>query len=150
MLAAVVLPAIAGVEATIYPYVEPFGTVFFLSPSVLLWTIAVLILAASAAIPRFYCRYACPLGASLALLSLASLRRIERVPQCEVCKVCERSCPTGAIRGPDIDFPECVRCNVCEVKLLEKAGVCRHDMEEVRTRLVNIELQRHPVEAADV
>ena len=84
------------------------------------------------------------------MLSLVSLRRIARVPQCEVCKVCEQSCPTGAIRGPDIDFPECVRCNVCEVKLLEKAGVCRHDMEEVRTRLVNIELARRPVEAADV
>lgn len=150
VLAAVVLPAMAGVEATVYPYVEPFGTVFFLSPSVLLWTIAVVILAASAVIPRFYCRYACPLGASLALLSLVSLRRIDRVPQCEVCKVCEQSCPTGAIRGPNIDFPECVRCNVCEVKLLEKAGVCRHDMEEVRTRLVNIEVQRRPAEATDV
>lgn len=150
VLAAVVVPALAGTDFSIYPYVEPFGTVFFLSPSALLWAIAVAILIASAVIPRFYCRYACPLGASLALLSFLSLRRIRRVPQCTVCKVCEQSCPTGAIRGPEIDFPECVRCNICEVKLREGAGVCRHDMDDVRARLVTIEVGRRPVEASDV
>lgn len=149
VLAAVVLPAVFGAGFTIYPYVEPFGTVFFLSPSVLLWSIALVILTASAVVPRFYCRYACPLGASLGLLSILSLRRIERVPQCDVCKVCEQSCPTGAIRGPEIDFPECVRCNVCEVKLRDRAGVCRHDMDDVRARLVNIELGSRSVGVTD-
>ncbi len=149
ILAAVVVPAVLGAGFTIYPYVEPFGTVFFLSPSAVLWAIAIAILLASAVVPRFYCRYACPLGASLALMSFLSLRRIQRVPQCDVCKVCEQSCPTGAIRGPEIDFPECVRCNVCEVKLRDRAGVCRHDMEEVRTRLVNIEPVRRSVEVGD-
>lgn len=149
VLAAVVLPAAMGSDFTIYPYVEPFGTVFFRSPSVLLWVIAGGILLASAVIPRFYCRYACPLGASLGLLSFLSLRRIRRVPQCDVCKVCEQSCPTGAIRGPEIDFPECVRCNVCEMKLRDGAGVCRHDMDDVRARLVNIEMGRRTAEALD-
>ena len=41
-----------------------FGTVFFLSPDVLLWSIAGVFLLASAIVPRFYCRYACPLGAA--------------------------------------------------------------------------------------
>lgn len=150
VLAAVLVPALLGSRMTIYPYVEPFGTVFFLSPSVLLWAIAIAFLAASAVVPRFYCRYACPLGAGLALVSFLSLRRIGRVPQCDVCKVCEQTCPTGAIRGPEIDFPECVRCNGCEVKLLEKAGVCRHEMDDVRARLVNIELGPRPVETRDV
>lgn len=140
ILALVLLPPLLGSRLSIYPWVEPFGTVFFLSPSVLLWSIAGGILLASVFVPRFYCRYACPLGAFLGLLSFVSLRRIRRVPQCDVCKVCEQRCPTGAIRGPEIDFPECVRCNVCEVQLRDRRGVCRHDMDEVRARLVNIEL----------
>ena len=95
---------------------------------------------ASVIVPRFYCRYACPLGAALAIASIISPKRIQRVEQCDHCLVCQQKCPTGAIEGPEIDFKECVRCNVCEVQLLEKAGVCRHDMEEVRPRLVQVKL----------
>ncbi|MBT7679660.1 MAG: 4Fe-4S binding protein, partial [Gammaproteobacteria bacterium] len=60
--------------------------------------------------------------------------KIARVPQCDVCKVCENACPTGAIRGPDIDFKECVRCDVCEIKLIAKSGVCKHSVETVAAR----------------
>ena len=140
VLAIIIVPAAAGSHASVYQYFEPFGTVFFLSPDLLLWVIAGSILVASAVVPRFYCRYACPLGAALAVVSLVSLRRIRRVEQCDVCKVCEQRCPTGAIRGPRIDFHECVRCNVCEVQLLERRGVCAHDMEDVRPRLVQLRL----------
>jgi polyferredoxin len=139
LLAVIVLPALAGSQRSLYQYFEPFGTVFFLSPSPLFWSIAAAFLLASVIIPRFYCRYACPLGAALALGSLLSLRRIGRVEQCNHCKVCEQTCPTGAIRGPEIDFKECVRCNACEIQLIEKRGVCRHDMEEIRPRLVQLE-----------
>ena len=101
-----------------------------------LWIIALFFLGMSLVVPRFYCRYACPLGAALALTSFFSLKRIKRVEQCNSCHVCEQNCPTGAIEGPQIDFNECVRCNVCEIKLIEKAGVCRHNIEDVRDRLV--------------
>jgi len=138
VLAVILLPPIVGSNASLYQYFEPFGTVFFLSPSLLLWGIAGAFLAAAAVIPRFYCRYACPLGAALAVLSFVSFRRIPRVEQCGHCKVCEQRCPTGAIRGPEVDFPECVRCNVCEVQLIEQNGVCRHEMETIRPRLVQI------------
>ena len=140
VLAIIIVPAATGSHASVYQYFEPFGTVFFLSPDLVLWVIAGSILVASAVVPRFYCRYACPLGAALAVVSLVSLRRIRRVEQCDVCKVCEQRCPTGAIRGPRIDFHECVRCNVCEVQLLERRGVCAHDMEDVRSRLVQLRL----------
>ena len=129
----VVLPALVTQDQAVYQYFEPFGTVFFLSPSRLLWGIALAILVASLIIPRFYCRYLCPLGAALALGSLLSPFRIRRVPQCQVCTVCERTCPTGAIRKEQVDFHECVRCNACEEKLIERAGVCRHDMSKVST-----------------
>jgi Na+-translocating ferredoxin:NAD+ oxidoreductase RnfG subunit len=138
VLAIVLIPAIAGFHTSIYQYFEPFGTVFFVSTNVVLWTIAGAFLIASAIVPRFYCRYACPLGASLAIASLVSLKRIRRVEQCDYCKVCEQRCPTGAIDGPAIDFKECVRCNDCEVQLIERTGVCRHDMEAIRPRLVQL------------
>jgi ferredoxin/Na+-translocating ferredoxin:NAD+ oxidoreductase RnfG subunit len=142
ILALIVLPALAGSHVSLYQYFEPFGTVFFISTSFFFWSIAGAFLIASAVVPRFYCRYACPLGAALALLSLLAPRRIARVEQCDLCKVCEQRCPTGAIRGPDIDFAECVRCNVCEIQLIEKRGVCRHSMEEIRPRLVQVETRR--------
>jgi polyferredoxin len=135
VLAVVLAPALLGGGVSVYQYFEPFGTVFFGARSLLLWSIAGAVLVASAVVPRFYCRYLCPLGAALALTSLLSPFRIRRVEQCGVCKVCEQRCPTGAIRGDRVDFVECVRCNVCETKLIEKAGVCRHDMVEVRGRL---------------
>ncbi len=131
--------AAAPAQISIYQYFEPFGTVFYLSSSPLLWSIAGGFLVASAVVPRFYCRYACPLGAALGVASLLAIFRIRRVEQCTPCKVCEHACPTGAIRGPEIDFKECVRCNVCETKLLTKAGVCRHSMDFVRSRLVQLE-----------
>lgn len=139
-LAAILLPALAGSRASIFSFFEPFGTVFFLSSSIVLWGIAGGILVASAIVPRFYCRYACPLGAALAVASTVSPFRIRRVEHCDHCKVCEQACPTGAIEGPRIDFRECVRCNICEAKLIEQAGVCRHEIDEVRRRLVQLKV----------
>ncbi len=140
VLAIIVIPALAGSHVSFYEYFEPFGTVFFRSPSILLWVIAGGFILASAIVPRFYCRYACPLGAALAIASVVSPKRIRRVEQCDHCLVCQQKCPTGAIEGPEIDSKECVRCNVCEVQLIEKAGVCRHEMEEIRSRLIQVKL----------
>ncbi len=138
ILALIIIMALVQSDISIFQYFEPFGTLFFYSTSIVLWTILVLILLASAVVKRFYCRYACPLGAALGVLSLVSLRRIRRVPQCTVCKVCEHACPTGAIRNQHIDFKECVRCDVCESKLIEKAGVCRHSVASLTSRGVTL------------
>lgn len=138
LLAVVLVPALLGSHASLYQWFEPFGTVFFPSRSAVLWAIAGVFLLGAALVPRFYCRYACPLGAALALVSTVAPRRIGRVEQCRHCVVCQQDCPTGAIRGAAIDFPECVRCNRCETNLRDGAGTCRHDMDEIRPRLVQI------------
>lgn len=134
ILGLILITAVVQSDLSIFQYFEPFGTLFFFSSSLLLWSILIAILLASLVIKRFYCRYVCPLGAALGLLSLVSPLRIKRVPQCNVCKVCEQACPTGAIRGPAIDFKECVRCDICESKLITRAGTCRHSVEEIAQR----------------
>ncbi|MGE0159954.1 MAG: 4Fe-4S binding protein [Gemmatimonadales bacterium] len=149
ILATILVLAVLDVPVSIYQYVEPFGTVFFLSPSFLLWSIAASILVASALVPRFYCRYVCPLGALLGVASFVSLRRIARVEHCQHCTVCEHACPTGAIERERIVFHECVRCSACEVMLRDRRGVCRHDMEEIRPRLVQLR-RRTPTRSSPV
>ena len=122
-------------DVVIFQYFEPFGTIFFFSRSLVLWSILLIFLLGAVFVPRFYCRYVCPLGASLGVISLISPNRIKRVEQCDVCKVCEHACPTGAIRGPNIDFKECVRCDLCEIKLIARSGVCKHSIEDVKARV---------------
>jgi ferredoxin/Na+-translocating ferredoxin:NAD+ oxidoreductase RnfG subunit len=133
-LALIVVMAVVQGGVSIFQYFEPFGTLFFYSTSIVLWAILLVILLASAVVKRFYCRYVCPLGAALGVLSLISLSRIKRVQQCTACSVCEHSCPTGAIRKHQIDFKECVRCDICESKLIHKAGVCKHSVESLTAR----------------
>ena len=134
ILAGLIAMAVAYAELSVFQYFEPFGTLFYQSQSLLLWGILSVFVAGSIFVPRFYCRYACPLGASLGVLSIAAFWKIKRVPQCEVCKVCEKACPTGAIRLQAIDFKECVRCDVCESKLISQVGVCKHSVETVLAR----------------
>ena len=134
ILALLVVTAVTFSDLSLFQYFEPFGTIFYFSRSMVLWGILAVFLLASMFVSRFYCRYACPLGAALGVTSFLSPFKIKRVAQCEVCKVCEQSCPTGAIRGPEIDFKECVRCDICESKLIKKAGVCKHTVEEVMSR----------------
>ena len=134
ILAVLISMAVFYSQISLFQYFEPFGTLFFYSSSIVLWSILILILLACIPVKRFYCRYVCPLGASLGVLSLVSLSRIKRVEQCTVCKVCEHSCPTGAIRQEKVDFKECVRCDICERKLIQKAGVCKHSVDSLIVR----------------
>ena len=134
ILAFILGAALFANNVAVFQYFEPFGTLFFMSGSAVLFAILAAILLACVLIPRFYCRYICPLGAALGVVSLVSPFRIKRVPQCGVCTVCEHACPTGAIKREVIDFKECVRCDICEDKLIKKAGSCRHDMSKIIIR----------------
>lgn len=134
ILALIVVTAAINPALSIFQYFEPFGTLFFFSPSAVLWGILLAILAGCFLVERFYCRYVCPLGAALGVVSLVSPLRIKRVEQCTMCKVCEHACPTGAIRGEKIDFKECVRCDICDTKLITLAGTCRHSIDEIKRR----------------
>jgi MauM/NapG family ferredoxin protein len=75
--------------------------------------------------PRFWCRYLCPLGSLLGILSKVALIRRETDPStCNSCGACARVCPTGTIRADQSaasDPAECTMCMDC-VSLCPRGG----------------------------
>jgi polyferredoxin/ferredoxin len=77
-------------------------------------------------IPRFYCRFVCPLGALFGILSRFSLWRIGKTEEkCTDCHLCERNCEGACEPAGTIRIPECVLCLNC----LEE---CRHNLMQYR------------------
>jgi polyferredoxin len=65
-------------------------------------------------IPRFYCRFICPLGALFGVIGRFAIWRIGKNQHpCSDCKLCERSCEGGCEPSSDIRISECVLCFNC-------------------------------------
>src|SRR5512136_2585523 len=73
-------------------------------------------------VPRFWCRYLCPLGALLSLISPLGIFKRRVNDDCNECLKCQKTCPMGAVsedpRGTRL--PECIQCRTC-------AKVCPQD-----------------------
>jgi polyferredoxin/ferredoxin len=92
----------------IYPGALAIGALF--------WTAVFLNLA----IPRFYCRFVCPLGALFGIVGKNALWRIGRKADgCRACGACDRHCEGGCEPAAAIRSAECLLCMNC-------LNDCRH------------------------
>jgi transcriptional regulator of nitric oxide reductase len=108
--------------------VEPFKTsitlIFMRSAPFVLYAIALLVVGMFHY--KFFCRYLCPLGATLAALSFVRRwkwipRRAECGSPCQMCKV---KCRYGAIeKSGAIVYSECFQCLDC-VAILDNSQLC--------------------------
>jgi polyferredoxin len=83
-------------------------------------------------VARFWCRYLCPLGGMLGLISKFSIFRRQVATECKRCGICEHNCPTGTIdprHGYASDAAECIMCleclQSCPRSSIQKAPVFR-------------------------
>jgi polyferredoxin len=111
-------------DTMIYRYVEPFW-MFGMFATTPLWIGLGALLVASIFVRNLYCRFVCPVGAALGLLSYLTVFRIKRWSECNTCRICEKACQWGAIDGPRILVTECVRCDDCE-RLYADEQKCPH------------------------
>ena len=111
-------------DMSIYRYVEPFW-MFTGHETLAMWIALGVLLTATVVVRNLYCRFLCPLGAALGLLSKLTIFGIKRWAECNTCKLCEKTCQWGAIEGPRIIMTECVRCDDCE-RLYMDQQKCPH------------------------
>ncbi len=109
-------PALDWIEQTFRGTVLPAQRAFY----ELGWMFALVfagLVALNWVVPRFWCRYFCPLGAVYALEAEMAWLRPQAAAECDHCAACMRACPTGAITvsksGFGVDRVECVVCLDC-------------------------------------
>ena len=124
VLAGAILYFIITRDRFIYRYIEPFW-MFSFHGSVVMWAGLAVLLVATVFVRNLYCRFLCPVGAALGLLSSLTVFKIKRWKECNTCKLCEKTCQWGAIQGPKIIKSECVRCDDCERLYLDQQK-CPH------------------------
>ena len=110
-------PAVDWAERSLRGPVLPVEQLVF-GQNVLIAALFAGVLALNALADRFWCRYLCPLGALLGLLSKASLLRPLIAPACNRCAQCVDACRVDAIdydaqSGYEIVAAECTVCLDC-------------------------------------
>lgn len=89
---------------------------FFLAPSPLALGILLSLALLSIFFQHFWCRYLCPYGALLGIVSFLSPFKVERNrEECNNCRRCDRACPSGlhVSRAGRVFSPECTGCLQC-------------------------------------
>ncbi len=124
LLVAVLVYFVATRDVAVYRYVEPFW-MFGLFGTTPMWIGLAVLLLATVFVRNLYCRFLCPVGALLGVISKLTVFKIKRWSECNTCKICEKTCEWGAIRGPKIIEAECVRCDDCERLYLDQQK-CPH------------------------
>lgn len=99
--------------------VEPFKTTFLVGITNRSWPYSLFaagLLGLSIFIERPFCKYLCPLGASLAMPTTFRWFGLKRKDECTSCKACAKGCGSQAIDAKgNIDQRECMLCLDCMV-----------------------------------
>ena len=115
---------------------------FSLHGSVVMWTGLAVLLVATVFVRNLYCRFLCPVGAALGMLSNLTVFKIKRWKECNTCKICEKTCQWGAIQGPKIIKSECVRCDDCERLYLDSRSARTGSSSGARARSRRVSRRR--------
>lgn len=77
-------------------------------------SVAIVIILFALKIPRFFCRYLCPLGAVFGLCNRHSLYSMSYdKSSCIQCGRCRSTCPMEVDPTLEANSPECIRCKKC-------------------------------------
>jgi polyferredoxin/formate hydrogenlyase subunit 6/NADH:ubiquinone oxidoreductase subunit I len=113
------VPFFVGISEAIYSFLKkvllPFKQPFFLQ-SVFVGLLFFLILGLNLLEKRFWCKYLCPLGAFLGLLSRYALLKRSVAEGCDSCGACGSVCQGGAVSHENKGWKntECLLCMNCD------------------------------------
>jgi transcriptional regulator of nitric oxide reductase len=117
MVLVFVAPSAASVAEEVEPFKTAITAMFVRGLPYVVYALALLTIGLFT--ERAFCRFLCPLGATLAILDrLHLLNLLKRRPECgNPCHLCEHSCPVRAIRPTgEIVMAECFQCLDCQVE----------------------------------
>lgn len=107
---------IASLTAVFPPLREfcPVRAVFSLRMTTLLWVALAVFLAGSILVERFWCKFLCPLGATLAIFNKISPVRLVSTSNCNNCGRCDIECSMDIEGVPTkLTDTDCIRCMEC-------------------------------------
>ena len=103
-------------ESPYYKIADAKMLFFFLRPSATTVIVVALLVLFSFKIKQFFCRYLCPYGALLGILTMPGPTRIRRnLETCTQCGLCDESCfcHLPVSQKKQIVSPECIACMRC-------------------------------------
>jgi polyferredoxin len=113
------IPGISSASESVYSLLKKWALAFrqpFYHQGVLIGVIFLVILGLNLREQRFWCRYLCPLGALLGILSRYSLITRDVSEGCTSCGLCSSACQGGALstQGEEWKKSECLACFNCD------------------------------------
>lgn len=115
ILALVIFASVTAAYPPLQQFCPARAVFSFKLTSGLLWSVLITFVFTSLLIERVWCKYLCPLGATLAIFNkLSPIRLRADFDSCNHCGRCDIECSMGIADIPDhLSDPECIRCLEC-------------------------------------